>query len=58
MNKKLKVTHKFLDNVACNYPEKKNIYWGESEELCQGEGLTVEEVNYFVVCLVIEFFSK
>ena len=30
MNKKLKVTHKFLDNVACNYLEKKTTYIEEN----------------------------
>ena len=50
MNKKLKVL-KVLDNVACKYPNTKNYIEENLKEVYEGEGLTVEEVIYFVVCL-------
>ena len=51
MNKKLKVTLKVLDNVACKYPDTKNYIEENLKEVFEGEGLTMEEVIYFVVCL-------
>ena len=46
MNKKLKVTMKYIENVNCKYPDTK-IY-------IEGEDLTMEEVIYFV----FEFFER
>ena len=51
MNKKLKVTLKVLDNVASKYPDTKNYIEENIKEVCEWEGLTVEEVVYFVVGL-------
>ena len=51
MNKKLNVTLKVLENVACKYLDTKNYTEGNLKEVCEGEGLTVEEVIYFVICL-------
>ena len=49
MNKKLKVTLKVFDNVACKYPDTKDYIEEDLKEVSQGEGLTVEEVIYFVI---------
>ena len=51
MNKKLKITLKVLENVSCKYPDTKDYIEKNLKEVCEGEGLTVEEVIYFVVCL-------
>ena len=44
MKKKLKVTLKVLDNVAGKYPDKKDYIEENLKKVCEGEGLTVEEV--------------
>ena len=48
---KLKVTLKVFDNVACKYPDTKDYIEENLKEVSQGEGLTVEELIYFVICL-------
>ena len=55
MNKKIKVTLKVLDHVTCKYADTKSYIEGNLEEVCEGEGLTVEEVIYFVVCLCLMY---
>ena len=51
MNKKLKVTLNVPDNVACKYPDTKKYIKENLKEVSKGEGLTVEEMIFFVVCL-------
>ena len=41
-------TFKVLENDACKYPDTKDYFEESLKEVC--EGLTVEEVIYFVVC--------
>ena len=53
MNKKLKVTLKALENVACKYPDTKDYIEENLKEVCEREGLIVEEVIYFDVCLCL-----
>ena len=55
MDKKLKVMLKALDNVACKYPDTKDYIEENLKEVCEREGLTMEEVIYFVdsLCLII-----
>ena len=54
MNKKLKVTLNFLDNITCKYPYTSNYIEENLKEVCEGEGLVVEEVICFVVFLCLE----
>ena len=51
MNKKLKVTLNVPANVACKYPDRKKYIEENLNEVCKGEGLTVEEIIFFVFCL-------
>ena len=53
MNKKLKVKLKVLDNVASKYPDTKKYTEENLKGVCEGEGLAVEEVIYFVNCLCL-----
>ena len=50
-SKKLKVTFKVHDNVDCKYSDTKHYIGENLKEVREGEGLIVEEVIYFVVCL-------
>lgn len=50
---KLKVTLKVLDNVAAKYPDTKTYIEENLNEVCEGEGLTVEEVIYYVGCFYL-----
>ena len=58
MKRKLKVTFKFLHNVAFKYLETKNHTAENLKEFCEGEGLTVEETIYLVVCLCLWDFEQ
>ena len=46
MNKKVKVTLKVLENFACKYPDTKVYIKENLKDVCEEEGLTVEEVIY------------
>ena len=46
-----KVTVKVIDNITCKYPDTKDYVEENLREVCEGEGLVVEEVIYFVVYL-------
>ena len=37
--------------MACKYTNTKDYVEKNLEEVCEGEGLTVEEIIYFVLCL-------
>ena len=52
---KLKLTLNVCDNVASKYPYTKNYIDKNLKQVCEGEGLTVEEEIYFVVCLYLIF---
>ena len=52
---KLKTTLNVLDNVACKYPYTKKYIDENLKQVCEGEGLTMEEVIYFVVCFCLMF---
>ena len=51
MNKKLKLTVKVLDNIACKYSDTKDYFEENLKEVCEVEDLTVENLIYFVVYL-------
>ena len=51
MNKKLKLTVKVLDNIACKYSDTKDYFEENLKEVCEVEDLTVESLIYFVVYL-------
>ena len=53
MNKKLKEALKVLHNVACKCPDTKDYIEENLKEVCEGEGLTVDEVIYFVLCVCL-----
>ena len=52
MNKKLKITLKFSDNVAFKYLDTKKLHWRE----LKGEDLTMKELIYYVRCLLVIIF--
>ena len=53
MNKKLKVTPKVLDHVACKNPDTKDYIEENLKEFCEVEGLKVGKVIYVVVCFCL-----
>ena len=57
MNIKLKETLRVLDNVPFKYRDTKNYIEENLMAFCEGEGLTVGEVIYFVVCLCLRAFE-
>ena len=50
MIKKLKVTLKVLDKVACKYMDTKRYIERNLRKVSEREGLTVKEVIHFDVC--------
>ena len=49
---KSKVTVKVIDNITCKYPGTKDYVEENVREICEGEGLVVEEIICFVVYLL------
>ena len=54
INKKLKITLKVLERKCLiKYPVTKDYIEENLKKICEGEGLPVDEVIYFVVCVCL-----